>query len=224
MITVFFATLNDHKIYEVSKILASEAEGQAPLGVTMKTVAGLQLPGEWQETGTTFEQNAKIKVEFVREHLLALPDDHPERQAAQVGILAEDSGICVAALDGGPGIHSKRFSELAGDPVTGEDEDAANNRRLLAALAGQSLPSERKAYYHCAVAYWQPGQDIVCFEGQVHGTIAMETKGTGGFGYDPLFIPDGYEQSFGELPEQLKHRLSHRYRGISAWASWLRHS
>lgn len=217
MLTVFLATLNDHKIHEVSKILSQSSSGSGePLHLEIKTLAEFDLVGEWQETGTNFEQNAQIKAEFVRDHILALPGGRPKSLAPEqpFGILAEDSGICIAALGGQPGIHSKRFSG-----VTGGGQDAANNQHLLAKLAAHD---DRRAHYHCGLVYWEPSLGFRPFEGLVHGVIAPEPRGSGGFGYDPLFIADGESQTFGELPEERKHKLSHRFQGVSAWGRWLR--
>lgn len=203
MLSVYFATLNDHKIHEVSKILGSVTA--PPLAVTMHTAASLKLTGSWQETGTTFAANARIKAEFLRAAL---------GEPSQMAVLGEDSGICVKALNDEPGIHSKRYSG-----VTGPSQDGANNDKLLAALADSE---DRKAYYVCALAFWHPATGMQEFRGEAHGTIALGARGAGGFGYDPLFIPDGKTQTFGELPEAAKLTMSHRYQGIRLWAEWLR--
>lgn len=209
-LTVYLATLNDHKIHEVSKILARRRTPLPHGGFELRTAASLNLPGEWQETGTTFADNARIKVDYLRAHL---PAELKDRQ--DIAILGEDSGICVTALDDAPGIYSKRY--CAGDHA---DQDAANNAKLLAALQGQT---DRRAYYVCALAWWQPGKErqpgreVQVFIGESHGTIATESRGSGGFGYDPLFIPKGYSQTFGELSEEHKLTMSHRFYGINAW-------
>lgn len=206
MLSVYFATLNDHKIHEVSKILAQVTA--PPVAVQMHTAASLNLAGAWQESGKDFAENAKIKAEFVR---AALAGDADKAQAC---VLAEDSGICVAALEGRPGIHSKRYSG-----VTGPEQDAANNAKLLAELASAD---DRRAHYHCALAFWHPKAGWQSFAGEVHGQIATEARGTAGFGYDPLFVAAGQSKTFGELPEAAKLTMSHRYVGIRAFAHWLR--
>jgi len=149
---------------------------------------------EVEETGTTFEENARLKAAGV---------------AKVIGewVLAEDSGLVVPALKGRPGIYSARYAGTHGD-------DAANNRKLLAELA--PLPDDRReAYYVCVAALADPrGEVRAVAEGQCHGVIAKEPRGEGGFGYDPLFLVPEYHKSFGELSLRVKQALSHRARAI----------
>jgi len=154
------------------------------------------------EDGATFEDNARKKAGEVARHL--------ERWG-----LAEDSGLVVPDLNGRPGVHSARYAGTQGD-------DAANNQRLLAELA--PLPDEcRAAYYICTAALADPeGQIRAVTEGRCHGVIINERRGSGGFGYDPLFLIPEYHATFGELSPRVKHALSHRAKALSALRPALR--
>jgi XTP/dITP diphosphohydrolase len=145
-------------------------------------------------------------------------------------VLADDSGLEVDALKGGPGVHSARFAALDTGKA-GNSPTADNNAKLLRLLAG--VPREKRtARFRCVMALTpvlstQPeNASPVCqadefelqtqlFEGTCEGRIGFAEQGRGGFGYDPLFVPDGYEQTFGELPEEVKNRLSHRARALA---------
>jgi XTP/dITP diphosphohydrolase len=155
------------------------------------------------EDGATFEANARKKAsEF----------------AQRIGhwALGEDSGLVVPALGGRPGVLSARYAGSHGD-------DAANNERLLAEL--EPLPEDaRSAFYVCAVALAEPHGEVKAIaEGRCHGTITRELRGTGGFGYDPLFLIPEYHQTFGELGPRVKHAISHRARALSRLAPALPH-
>lgn len=197
------ATQNKHKKTEFSRILA-------PLGIEIKTAGelGLQYP-DVEETGTTFEENALIKA-------------RAGCMLAGVPAIADDSGLCVDALDGAPGLYSARWS---GDGETNGD-DEANNDKLLRLLA--DVPDEqRTAHYVAAVAAVFPdGREFVT-RGECYGRIAHERHGNGGFGYDPLFLVSTagtesneqaatgeFTQTFGEVPPAVKDSQSHRSRGL----------
>jgi len=122
-------------------------------------------------------------------------------------VLGEDSGLVVPALNGRPGVYSARYAGRQGD-------DEANNDRLLAELA--PLPDDRRAaYYVCTAALADPGGEVrAVTEGRCHGVIVRQRRGTGGFGYDPLFLIPEYHQTFGELSSRVKHALSHRSRAL----------
>ncbi len=147
------------------------------------------------EDGTTFEANARKKA---------------TEYARQVGhwVLAEDSGLVVPALGGRPGVYSARYAGKQGD-------DDANNAKLLAELA--PLPDDRRAaYYVCFAALADPrGEVQATAEGRCHGVIVRELRGSGGFGYDPLFLIPEYHRTFGELSPRVKHALSHRARALA---------
>ena len=150
--------------------------------------------GDVEETGTTFEENARLKA---------------TAYARGTGnwVLAEDSGLVVPALKGGPGVYSARYAGLHGD-------DAANNRKLLAELA--PLPDDRRAaYYVCVAAIASPDGEVKALaEGRCHGVIILAPRGDSGFGYDPLFMVPEYHQTFGELSLRVKQALSHRARAV----------
>jgi XTP/dITP diphosphohydrolase len=152
-----------------------------------------QVP-EVIENGETFEANARKKASE-----LALALHH--------WVLGEDSGLVVQVLKGRPGVYSARYAGKHGD-------DAANNARLLAEL-GPYSGADRSAYYVCAVALSNPeGQVRAVAEGRCHGLITTEPRGTGGFGYDPLFLLREYHRTFGELSPRVKHAISHRSRAL----------
>ena len=151
-----------------------------------------------EETGTTFAENALIKA-------LAASRAFPGY------VLADDSGLAVDALDGAPGVYSARY---AGETAT----DADNRAKLLRELT--AFPA--RARFHCAMALATDGAAFgPIFEGAVEGAIIAGEKGAGGFGYDSLFIPDGYTQTFGELPASVKNQLSHRARALAQAAEFL---
>ena len=149
-------------------------------------------PSGIEENAPDFAGNALIKVR-------AIAARHPGEWC-----MADDSGLEVAALGGAPGVHSARY---AGEPT----DSAANNALLLKNLEGKT---DRTANFTCAVALVAPDGREKVFTGKVFGTIRHELKGQGGFGYDPLFVPDGYDKSFAELPAEAKNAISHRGRAL----------
>ena len=199
------ATQNKHKKVEFERILA-------PLGIEIKTAGelGLQYP-DVEETGTTFEENALLKA---RAGCLL----------AGVPTLADDSGLCVDALDGAPGLYSARWS---GDGETNGD-DEANNDKLLRLLDESGVPDEQRTAHSVAAvaAVFPDGREFVT-RGECYGRIAHERHGSGGFGYDPLFLVSTagtesneqaaqgeFNQTFGEVPPAVKDSQSHRSRGL----------
>ena len=185
---IVLASNNGKKIRELGAILTASGihiQPQSDFGI-----------GEVAETGTTFIENALIKARHA---------------AAMSGLpaIADDSGLCVPALGGAPGIYSARYS--------GEG-DAGNNRKLLAALADYG---DRRAYYACLIVYLRHADDPLPLiaEGLWYGHITDTPRGDGGFGYDPLFIPDGYTQTAAELGVDEKNRLSHRAQALTAFAA-----
>jgi XTP/dITP diphosphohydrolase len=164
------------------------------LGLDIRDLTQWPDAPEVVEDGTTFEANARKKA---TELAIAL----------QHWVLGEDSGLVVPALNGRPGVYSARYAGCQGD-------DAANNARLLAELA--PLPDDRRAaYYVCTAALADPtGEVRSVVEGRCHGVIVHAERGTGGFGYDPLFLIPEYHRTFGELSPRVKHALSHRARAL----------
>jgi XTP/dITP diphosphohydrolase len=180
-------TRNAKKRQEIEEILGD-------LGLDVRDLTGWLDAPEVVEDGATFEANARKKAtELAR--------------ALGQWVLAEDSGLVVPALNGRPGVYSARYAGRQGD-------DEANNDRLLAELA--PLPDDRRAaYYVCTAALADPSGTVQAVtEGRCHGIILRQRRGTGGFGYDPLFLIPEYHQSFGELSSRVKHALSHRSRAL----------
>jgi len=154
--------------------------------------AGFELP---EETGTTFYENAHLKAMAVRDQYLAQSGSAP-------WIMADDSGIEVDALGGAPGIYSSRY---AGEDATDRD----NVAKLLAELAGKT---DRAARFVCELVCFSPEGAELSFAGKFEGTIAEEPHGEFGFGYDPVFIPEGYTLTVSQIPADEKNRISHRAR------------
>ncbi len=188
---ILIATRNRGKLAEIREILS------APGLELLAPEAVGDLP-EVEEDGDTFEANAiKKAVTLAR--------------ASGMLTLADDSGLEVDALGGAPGVYSARY---AGEP----SNDAANNAKLLEALRGQP---DRRARFRCVIALATPDGACSTVDGRCEGHIADAPQGRGGFGYDPLFVPDGFTQSFGELEAAVKHRISHRGTALrAARAAW----
>jgi XTP/dITP diphosphohydrolase len=188
MPTLFLATGNAHKQAELRALLASARQAW--------TVAGAAALGGMppvEENADTFAGNALRKARALR----ALAP-------ADAWVLADDSGLEVEALDGAPGVRSARYAGPGAD-------DAANNAKLLHELA--AVPESRRgARFVCVLALLAPDGSERLFEGACAGRIGAAPAGAGGFGYDPLFIPEGYAQTFAELGAEVKNRLSHRAR------------
>jgi len=185
-IRLLVATRNRKKLKEIREIL--ERPGIELLGAD--DVGNLP---EVEEDGDTFEANAiKKAITLAR--------------ASGMLTLADDSGLETDALEGAPGVYSARY---AGEP----SNDAANNRKLLDALA--TTPN-RRARFRCAIALATPDGRAATVDGRCEGRIAEAPRGEGGFGYDPLFIPDDHAQTFAELGSDVKHRISHRGAALRA--------
>ncbi|HEV7905516.1 MAG TPA: XTP/dITP diphosphatase [Pyrinomonadaceae bacterium] len=192
---LLIATNNAGKIRELTALLSN-------LPLRLRRLSEFPQIVEVEETGETFAANAELKARLY------------SRQT-NLWTLADDSGLEVDALDGAPGVLSARY---AGADAT----DAERNARLLAALNGTD-DTQRTARFTCAIALYEPGAETTkLFAGTCEGRIARQPRGDNGFGYDPLFIPTGYAQTFGELPDELKHQLSHRARALHAVRAYLR--
>jgi len=191
--TLVLATANPDKAQEMAALLAG-------LPFTLRSRADFPGLPQFPETADTFRGNAVLKAEAVRD-------------ATGCAALGDDSGLCVDALDGAPGVRSARY---AGPGCTYAD----NNRKLLDAL--KDVPEEaRTARFVCWVAVARPGAETVAFEGLCEGRITRGPKGTGGFGYDPLFLVPGIARTFAELSPGEKDRISHRalaFAQVRAWA------
>lgn len=181
---LFFATTNPGKLNEAQRILRQA-------GVAVLSLADFpKLKSiEIEETGSTFAENAYLKAKAFGE-------------LSQVLTLAEDAGLVVDALDGKPGVRSARFAA----------NDQARIKKLLRLMKGKV---DRQAKFVSVLALYDPKtEEIGFFKGVVRGKIADQAKGKGGFGYDPVFIPEGYERTFGELGDEVKNEVSHRGRAL----------
>ncbi len=179
---VIIATRNDGKIAEIKRILRVPA-------LEFVTYRDLREWPKVEERGTSFFENALIKAK-------ALVDEFG------MAAVADDSGLEVDALGGAPGIRSARY---AGDLA----DDRANNEKLLRELEGVDI-SRRTARFRCVAVYVDPEGRVIKAEGAVEGRIGFEPRGKAGFGYDPLFIPDGYDKTLAELGPDVKDKISHR--------------
>jgi XTP/dITP diphosphohydrolase len=215
MRTLVIATRNQHKVGEIQAVLGTESR--------YLTLRELSDAPEIVEDGATFADNARKKALSLAQWLAAQPAQLTE---GRLWVLADDSGLEVDALDGAPGVHSARFAaEETG--ATGNAPDAANNARLLHLL--RDVPPERRtARFRCAIAVASAGEGapdpaaVRLFEGACEGRILDAPRGGAGFGYDPLFQPDGYDQTFAELGAEVKNRISHRARALAQMAVWWR--
>ena len=199
-----FASNNAHKLEEVRAILGGGAEV-----LSLRDVAFEQ---EIDETGETFEENSLLKAQTVWKYLFA--DTYVSEERMIDGVFADDTGLEIHALGGKPGVHTARWAADEGFGAQDEHHISGNNRRLaLHSLAGQT---DRDAQFRTVVTYIQANGCMQQVEGVVKGTIAMEEKGEGGFGYDPIFVPEGYDKTFAELPAEVKNGISHRARAMKA--------
>ncbi|MEM7635138.1 MAG: RdgB/HAM1 family non-canonical purine NTP pyrophosphatase [Pseudomonadota bacterium] len=187
--TLVVASHNQGKVREISALLA-------PLGYKVVSAGELDLP-EPEETEITFEGNARLKADAAM-------------TASGLAALSDDSGLCVDALDGAPGIYSARWAGPSKDFAIAmrkvEDE-------LIA--AGATQPAARSAHFVCALCLSVPGRPSQVFTGKVHGDMVWPPKGEHGFGYDPVFRPEGHDVTFGEMDPDAKHAMSHRARAFA---------
>ncbi|MEI6107254.1 MAG: RdgB/HAM1 family non-canonical purine NTP pyrophosphatase [Opitutae bacterium] len=191
---IHLATGNAHKAQEF-QALANAAH----LG--LKILPAASMPAVVEDTGT-FTGNARKKAAALK---AILPAD--------AWVLADDSGLCVAALAGAPGVESAYFAGPHGDP-------RANLRKLVEVMA--NVPDDRRgAYFVCVLCLQGPNGVAQVVEERCPGRLAREPSGGNGFGYDPLFVPDGYVQTYAELDESAKNQLSHRGRAFAQLARWL---
>lgn len=189
--TVLVSTRNAHKLVEIRQILGPSFE--------LLDLSSVPALGEVEETGTTFEENAALKALAASAHFGGW-------------VLADDSGLEVDALGGAPGVRSARFS--------GEGATDVTNRALLLEKLATVPAGQRSARFRCVIALARRGEVLAHFSGAVEGAIIQSEKGDGGFGYDPLFVPEGFGETFAELGAETKNRLSHRGRALAALKSW----
>jgi XTP/dITP diphosphohydrolase len=188
------ATKNAHKTVEIAAILGQDWE-------VVDLTERPETPAP-EETGETFAENAAIKAEAASHLFEGL-------------VLADDSGLEVDALEGAPGVYSARY---AGEGAS----DADNRAKLLRDLAPLRRSGEPcVARFRCVMAIAENGKTLGTFDGSVEGILIDGERGTGGFGYDSLFVPNGFGQTFAELPAEIKNRQSHRARALSGAAEFL---
>lgn len=187
MRSLLLATRNPGKVLEITSILANSGWFFSSL----QAFPGVETPAE---TGTTYAENAILKARFY-----AL--------ATGMCALADDSGLEVEALAGAPGVYSARYA--------GANASDADRRALLLAELAKTPDTNRRACFVAAVAISDSNGSVLnVSEGICEGTIISSPRGHGGFGYDPLFVPDGFNETFAELPEDIKNRISHRARAL----------
>ncbi len=190
---IVIATHNTHKTGEFRELLGTDWQVE-----DLTAHPSLPVP---VEDGATFEENAGIKARSA---------------AAQLGpgvlVVADDSGLEVAALAGRPGIFSARYA----GPGAG---DAGNRDLVIQEMTGVA---DRRARFRCVLAVARGAEVVANFSGSVEGSLTEAAAGQGGFGYDPIFIPDGYQATFGELPSTVKNSLSHRARALQKLMAWLK--
>jgi XTP/dITP diphosphohydrolase len=194
VIRLLAATRNAHKTREIRQILGLKFE-------VRDLSEDLEVP-ETVESGTSFKENAVLKAVTASRYLPGF-------------IIADDSGLEVYALDGAPGIHSARY---AGQTAT----DGQNIEKLLGELSRiGSKDDGYRARYRCVVALGRDGRILGTFEGNLEGKIIARPRGSQGFGYDPIFVPNGFGETLGELPAEVKNKISHRAQAIHAVADKL---
>ena len=194
-----FASNNAHKLEEVRRIM--------PAGIEVLSLSDIGFEADIEETGTTLEDNSAIKASTVAAFIVESGKWKVERLD---GVFAGDTGLEIDALGGKPGVYTARW---AGEP-------AANRKKALAELQGET---NRGAQFRTVITLiWTQESGVrnqdapLQVSGIVRGRMAEEEYGNGGFGYDPVFIPEGYDKTFGELPAEIKNSISHRARALQA--------
>ncbi|MGX1929184.1 non-canonical purine NTP diphosphatase [Flagellimonas sp. 2504JD4-2] len=187
---IVFATHNENKLREVRKLL--------PPNIELLSLGDIDCLEEIPETGTTLEENAKIKADHVTKNY-------------GFNCFSDDTGLLIDALQGAPGVYSARYA--------GQQKNAQNNMaKVLDELQGKS---NRDAHFKTVIHLNLNGESLV-FEGVVNGEMTKEQHGTGGFGYDPIFRPEGFGQTFGELSMDIKNSISHRARAVRKLVKFLK--
>ena len=188
---LIFASHNKGKIAEIKQILS-------PFNIKVISSDDIDLP-DVEETGTTFEENAVLKALSIA-------------KLKNVPCLADDSGLCVNALDGRPGVYSARYAP-------NRDFDKAMD--MLLKEIEDTKSSDRSAYFACVLVLGYPDGTYKSFEGRVDGVIIKQKQGTSGFGFDPVFAPLGYDKTFAELGAEVKNKISHRGRALEKFTEYL---
>lgn len=191
---LIFASSNKNKINEIRSIF--------PLEISLRGLADIGLDHEIPETGSTIPENSMIKAKYVIDFL---------KDKTNASVFADDSGLEVEALNNAPGVYSARY---AGVPKN----DASNNKKLMEELKNST---NRKARFVTVITLIMENK-VYSFEGEIKGTIAYEPRGENGFGYDPLFIPQGYRSTFAELSKEVKNTISHRANAVKKLIDFLK--
>ena len=198
MVRLLLATRNAHKTREFAEILGNDFQ--------VSDLSSVRGAPEIKETGGSFAENAILKAVAASQL----------RSALGGLVVADDSGLEVDALNGAPGIYSARY---AGENAS----DEANVDKLLRELSRQNVPaSKRTARFRCVIVLARAGKLLGTFEGLVEGAIVDLPRGRNGFGYDPIFAPEGFERTFAELPAEIKNKISHRAKAITRLREALR--
>ena len=200
-----FASNNAHKLQEVQAIM--------PAGIRVLSLHEIGFEQEIDETGTTLEENSLIKARAVEDFI----HRQPSSVSSQIdGVFADDTGLEIDALDGNPGVYTARWYKMndgkQGETISEEKKVfGANRAKALRELQGKE---DRGAQFRTVITLIRQN-DVVQVNGVVRGQIATEERGEGGFGYDPVFIPEGYDKTFSELPIEVKNSISHRARALA---------
>ena len=201
---IIAATTNEHKIIEISAITEK-------FGFTVVSRAAAGVPDfEIEENGTTFKENSFIKAKVIMDY-------------TGKPTISDDSGLIVDALDGAPGVYSARYAIKEADildfenaeknPAIRSPQDKANNEKLLRML--KDVPFEKRtARFVSVITLLSPSNEPIICRGEVEGHVAFEQTGDNGFGYDPMFIPLGFDETFGTIPSDIKNKISHRYNAL----------
>jgi len=193
MQTLLIATRNAHKTREIGQMLGS--------GWNVRDLSSLPHAPKIEETGVTFEENATLKALPISRIFTGL-------------VLADDSGLEVESLNGSPGVHSARFA--------GANANDAENRFLLIQKLRNLGGREFTARFRCVMVLASQGELLGSFAGTIKGKVVLEEHGDSGFGYDSIFVPQGYTETFGELQPEIKNSLSHRGRALAKVLEFLR--
>ena len=192
MKTIVLATGNQHKLQEISDMLK---------GFKVVSMKDIGFDGDIEETGETMEANSKIKAKAIMDYI--------KERGLDYAVVADDSGLCVNALGGAPGVHSARYGA--------DHNDEANRQKLLSELEGRV---DRTAYYECSICYMS-GSEVRMFVGRTYGEITTEKRGDESFCYDCLFYSADLKKTFGEATEEEKNSVSHRGRAVEKLKAYL---
>lgn len=194
---ILIATNNRGKFVEIAELLNS-------IGIKAIPTFDFDI-AEPEETGATFAENSLLKAKYYA-------------QKTNLFSLADDSGLCVAAMNGAPGIYSARFAKNA----EGKNDFPFAFKKIAAAIA-ENDQQNFHAYFVCNLTLFDPKTDFaISFEGRVDGTLTFPARGDKGFGYDPIFIKDGMNETFGEIDPQFKDQISHRGEAFKKMVNWLK--